>query len=207
MAKLSSCKWQVAPSSGQICNQFKWCQVMVKFRTDPSGEFWTNTSGAAYNWPNLEPMQVAFYLDGEITQVKRVNTLGPLCLWQCLKVILLCFICIIPWKTDITIKNFTSNLLRKVKSSWCCASCYIFCKVRLRPILTKLFCKDYNTMQRLQHTASLTVSLSNHESISCKCISSSSPVHALKRRQSNIQRTGRNLCVCACLMTFSVNSI
>ena len=28
-------------------------------------------------------MQVAFYLDGEITQVKRVNTLGPLCLWQC----------------------------------------------------------------------------------------------------------------------------
>ena len=71
MAKLSSCKWQVAPSSGQICNQFKWCQVMVKFRTDPSGEFWTNTSGAAYNWPNLEPMQVAFYLDGEITQVKE----------------------------------------------------------------------------------------------------------------------------------------
>ena len=28
-------------------------------------------------------MQVAFYLAGEITQVKRVNTLGPLCLWQC----------------------------------------------------------------------------------------------------------------------------
>ena len=83
MAKLFSCKWQVAPSSGQICNQFKWFQVMVKFRTDPSGEFWTNTSGAAYNWPNLEPMQVAFYLAGEITQVKRVNTLGPLCLWQC----------------------------------------------------------------------------------------------------------------------------
>ena len=71
MAKLSSCKWQVAPSSGQICNQFKWCQVMVKFRTDPSGEFLTNTSGAAYNWLNLEPMQVAFYLDGEITQVKE----------------------------------------------------------------------------------------------------------------------------------------
>ena len=76
MAKLSSCKWQVAPSSGQICNQFKWCQVMVKFRTDPSvpfGELWTNTSGAAYNWRNLEPMQVAFYLAGEIlSQVESI---------------------------------------------------------------------------------------------------------------------------------------
>ena len=37
VAKLSSCKWQVAPSSGQMSNQLKWCQVMVIFRTDPSG--------------------------------------------------------------------------------------------------------------------------------------------------------------------------
>ena len=29
------CKWQVAPSSGQIRNQFKWCRVIVKFKTDP----------------------------------------------------------------------------------------------------------------------------------------------------------------------------
>ena len=35
-------------------------------------------SGAIW-WPNLELMQMAFYLAGEITQVKRVNTLGPLC--------------------------------------------------------------------------------------------------------------------------------
>ena len=32
----------------------------------PGGQNW-NT----YNWPNLEPMQVAFYLAGEITQVKE----------------------------------------------------------------------------------------------------------------------------------------
>ena len=32
-------------------------------------KFGTNTSGTTYNWPNLEPMQVAFYLAGEITQV------------------------------------------------------------------------------------------------------------------------------------------
>ena len=34
-------------------------------------KFWTNISGTTYNWPNLEPMQVAFYLAGEITQVKE----------------------------------------------------------------------------------------------------------------------------------------
>ena len=33
-------------------------------------KFWTNTSGTTYNWPNLEPMQVALYLAGEITQVR-----------------------------------------------------------------------------------------------------------------------------------------
>ena len=34
-------------------------------------KFWNNTSGTTYNWPNLEPMQVALYLAGEITQVKE----------------------------------------------------------------------------------------------------------------------------------------
>ena len=47
---------QVAPPVGQIWNQFWWS---------------TNTSGTTYNWPNLEPMQVALYLAGEITQVKE----------------------------------------------------------------------------------------------------------------------------------------
>ena len=37
----------------------------------PVGQIWTNTSGTTYNWPNLEPMQVAFFLAGEITQVKE----------------------------------------------------------------------------------------------------------------------------------------
>ena len=37
----------------EICN----------FLSDPG------TSGTTYNWPNLEPIQVAFYLAGEITQV------------------------------------------------------------------------------------------------------------------------------------------
>ena len=52
---------QVVSSGGQICNQFWWHHLVVKF--------WTNTGGTTYNWPNLEPMQVAFYLAGEITQV------------------------------------------------------------------------------------------------------------------------------------------
>ena len=37
VAPFSASKGQVTPSSGQIRNQFKWCQVMVTFRTDPSG--------------------------------------------------------------------------------------------------------------------------------------------------------------------------
>ena len=41
--------------------KFWWHHLVVKF--------WTNTSGTTYNWPNLEPKQVAFYLAGEITQV------------------------------------------------------------------------------------------------------------------------------------------
>ena len=54
---------QVAPFVGQIWNQFWWHHLLVKF--------WTNTSGTTYSWPNLETMQVAFYLAGEITQVKE----------------------------------------------------------------------------------------------------------------------------------------
>ena len=53
----------IALHVGQIWNQCWWRHLVVKF--------WTNTSGTAYNWPNLEPMQVAFYLAGEITQVKE----------------------------------------------------------------------------------------------------------------------------------------
>ena len=48
---------QIALHVGQIWN------LLVKFGT--------NTSGTTYNWPNLELMQVAFLLAGEITQVKE----------------------------------------------------------------------------------------------------------------------------------------
>ena len=41
---------QVAPSGGQICNQFKWRHLVAKFGTNASGTIW---------WPNLQLMQVA----------------------------------------------------------------------------------------------------------------------------------------------------
>ena len=34
-------------------------------------KFWSNRSETTYNGPNLEPMQLAFFLAGEITQVKE----------------------------------------------------------------------------------------------------------------------------------------
>ena len=37
--------------------------MLARFGTSSGG------SGTTYNWPNLEPIQVAFYLDGKITQV------------------------------------------------------------------------------------------------------------------------------------------
>ena len=51
-------------------------QITLQFGTNASSATWLsifeqNTSGTTYNWPNLEPMQVAFYLAGEITQVKE----------------------------------------------------------------------------------------------------------------------------------------
>ena len=53
----------IALHVSQICNQFWWHHLVVKF--------WTYLSGTTYNWPNLEPMHVAFYSAGEITQVKE----------------------------------------------------------------------------------------------------------------------------------------
>ena len=76
---------QGAPSGGQICNKCKRCHLVDNFQLmqiAPSGgqigtnalhymlaKFSTNTCGTTYNWPNLEPTQVEFYLAGEITQV------------------------------------------------------------------------------------------------------------------------------------------
>ena len=46
--------------------------MLAKFGTNASVvKLYTNTSGNTYNWPNLEPMQVAFFVAGEITQVKE----------------------------------------------------------------------------------------------------------------------------------------
>ena len=53
---------QVVPLGGQIGNLCKWCHLVAKFGTNASGVTW---------WPNLETMQVAFFLLAEeITQVK-----------------------------------------------------------------------------------------------------------------------------------------
>ena len=52
-------------------------QITLQFGTNASSATWLsifeqNTSGTTYNWPNLEPMQVAFFfLAEEITQVKE----------------------------------------------------------------------------------------------------------------------------------------
>ena len=84
---------QVAPSGGQICNLGKWRHLVAMQVAPPGGKncnqcklhynlepmlvaplvvkFWTNTNGTTYNRPNLEPMQVEFFLAGEITQVKE----------------------------------------------------------------------------------------------------------------------------------------
>ena len=80
---MRQCKWcrlvinaslqlmEVAPPGGQICNQFKWCQVMMIFKT----LYWASEStlsfvrwneaqiclqmaGGAILWPNLQLFQV-----------------------------------------------------------------------------------------------------------------------------------------------------
>ena len=69
--------------------QCKWRHLVAKLVTNTSSATW---------WPKLEPMQIAlqfgtnasgatWWSNFELIQVepcKRVNTLGPLCLWQCL---------------------------------------------------------------------------------------------------------------------------
>ena len=81
----------IALHVGPIWNQFWWHHLLVKF--------WTNTSGTNYNWPNLEPIKVAFYLAGEITQVKELipwvrcasgNVLCISCVFLCLVVLFFC---------------------------------------------------------------------------------------------------------------------
>ena len=102
---------QVVPSGGQIRNQCKWRHLVAKFATYASGTIW---------WSNLQLMQVApsggricnwwkwchlvakfgtnasviIFISWRNNSSWRGNTLGPLCLWQCLKVAFLNSECI-----------------------------------------------------------------------------------------------------------------
>ena len=119
---------QVAPPVGQIWNQFWWHHLVVKF--------WTNTSGTTYNWPNLEPMQVAFYLAGEITQVKESIPWVRCASGNVLFILVSCSTCRFPprssWKNSQLSLNWTisaavdeyrsvkvSNLRRKIEFMEC----------------------------------------------------------------------------------------
>ena len=72
---------QVVPFGDQIWNECMWRDLVTKFRTNSSG---------AICWPNLQPIQVVplksilNYSSWKIYSRYGVNTLGPLCLWQCL---------------------------------------------------------------------------------------------------------------------------
>ena len=68
---------------------------MVKFGINmqvvhPVAKLATNASGAIW-WPNLQPIQevslksISNYSSWEIYSSYGLNTLGPLCLWQCLR--------------------------------------------------------------------------------------------------------------------------
>ena len=67
---------QVTQPGEKICNLCNWCHLVAKFATNAIGAIWghlmdnfaTNANCATW-WPNLDSMQVAFYLAGEITQV------------------------------------------------------------------------------------------------------------------------------------------
>ena len=65
---------QVAPFGGHAS---KLHYILAKLVTSAIGatcwsifELLVLYSGTTYNWPNSEPMQVAFFLAGELTQVK-----------------------------------------------------------------------------------------------------------------------------------------
>ena len=68
VAKFSTCKRQVAPSSGQIRDQFKGRQVMLIFRTDPSGTTCCLRDYSSYGlnfWVRCTSGNVLFYSLGE----------------------------------------------------------------------------------------------------------------------------------------------
>ena len=63
---------QVAPPGGQICNRCNKRLLVTSFLINASGATW---------WPNLQIMK----MKTSCRDYSRygVNTLGPLCLWQC----------------------------------------------------------------------------------------------------------------------------
>ena len=98
---------EVAPPSDQICNlamwRCKWCNLVANFGTNASGDtLWPIfepmqvvpfTRGTTW-WPNLRPMQVSpsgsawdqfrIFLAEKDFSSCGLNTMGPLCLWECL---------------------------------------------------------------------------------------------------------------------------
>ena len=82
---------QVAPFGDQIWNECKWRDLVTKLRTYSSGAICS---------PNLQPIQVVplksilNYSSWKIYSRYGVNTLGPLCLWQCFFSVLCLCLCI-----------------------------------------------------------------------------------------------------------------
>ena len=68
------------PPGGQVYIWCKHCHRMAKFVINSSGAIW---------WSNLQPIQevslksISNYSRWEIYSSCEINTLGPLCLWQC----------------------------------------------------------------------------------------------------------------------------
>ena len=83
---------QVMPSGGQIWNLCNWRHLVVKFGINMQvAKLATNASGAIW-WTNLQPIQevslksISNYSSWDIYSSYGLNTLGPLCLWQCFSV-------------------------------------------------------------------------------------------------------------------------
>ena len=84
---------KVTQPVGLLWNQCKrrhlwWPYFEPIYNKSKNANFGTNASGAIW-WPNLQPIQevslksISNYSSWEIYSSYGLNTLGPLCLWQC----------------------------------------------------------------------------------------------------------------------------
>ena len=74
-------------------------------------KFWMNASSAIW-WPNLEPIQVVPMKSWKNYSRYGVNTLGPLCLWQCFKWKLVCLFHFLYYYAQIRLKVVLVQLCR-----------------------------------------------------------------------------------------------